>query len=146
MNKPILVTTVVAAGLFGSGVAVGQITGIPFSLAASPVATATTTQTTPDGNDRSFPPHGSAAHEATEKALTGSAASRAQAAAVKHVGSGTAGAVTADFQGNGYEVTVTKSDGTTVEVHLDSSFNVQAGFGGHGDGDGDGPGASGTNG
>jgi len=40
------------------------------------------------------------------------------------VGSGTAGDVTTDVSGNGYEVTVTKSDGSTVEVHLDSSFNL----------------------
>lgn len=56
--------------------------------------------------------------------MTGTNATKAQAAAVKSVGSGTAGAVTADFTGRGYEVTVTKSDGTSVEVHLDSSFTV----------------------
>ena len=33
--------------------------------------------------------------------------------------------------GTGYETTVTKSDGSTVEVHLDSSFNVVT-HGGHG--------------
>jgi len=43
------------------------------------------------------------------------------------VGSGTAGAVTTDSHGDGYEVTVKKTDGSTVEVHLDSSFNVQQG-------------------
>ena len=32
--------------------------------------------------------------------------------------------MTTDFTGKGYEVTVTKSDGSTVEVHLDSSFTV----------------------
>jgi len=74
-----------------------------------------------------MPEHGSAAHESVEAAVTGSAATSAQAAAVKSVGSGTAGAVTADFTGKGYEVTVTKSDGTTVDVRLDSSFNVATG-------------------
>jgi hypothetical protein len=81
------------------------------------------------------PPHGSAAHENAEKPVTGDAATKAQAAAVKAVASGTAGAVTTDFTGDGYEVTVTKSDGSTVEVHLDSSFAVQQGhpgFGGFG--------------
>jgi hypothetical protein len=72
----------------------------------------------------SFPAHGTAAHEDAENAVTGSAAAKAQAAAVKLVGSGTAGAVTTDYFGTGYEVTVTKSDGSTVEVHLDSSFNA----------------------
>jgi hypothetical protein len=32
--------------------------------------------------------------------------------------------VTTDVSGNGYEVTVTKSDRSTVEVHLDQSFAV----------------------
>ena len=63
---------------------------------------------------------------------SGSAAAQAQAAAVKSVGSGTAGAVTTDLRGGGYEVTVTKSDGTSVEVHLDSSFNVRQGPAGRG--------------
>ncbi|HEX3456229.1 MAG TPA: hypothetical protein VHS03_16540, partial [Gaiellaceae bacterium] len=66
------------------------------------------------------------------KAVTGSAATKAQAAAVKAVGSGTAGAVTTDYSQAGYEVTVTKSDGSTAEVHLDSSFTVMQGPGGHG--------------
>ena len=30
--------------------------------------------------------------------------------------------MTTDYSGNGYEVTVTKSDGSTVEVHLNGSF------------------------
>jgi hypothetical protein len=34
--------------------------------------------------------------------------------------------------GNGFETTVTKSDGTKIEVHLDSSYVVmQGGPGGH---------------
>ena len=70
----------------------------------------------------SYPAHGTAAHEALEKPVTGANATQAQAAAVKAVGSGTAGAVTTDVSGNGYEVTVTKSDGSTVEVHLNGSF------------------------
>jgi hypothetical protein len=64
--------------------------------------------------------------------VTGSAAAKAQAAAVKSVGSGTASAVTTDFSGHGYEVTVTKSDGSKVEVHLDSAFNALHGPGGPG--------------
>ena len=78
------------------------------------------------------PAHGTAAHEDAEKAVTGAAAAKAQAAAVKSVGSGTAGAVTTDLTGKGFETTVTKADGTKVEVHLDSSYNVMQGPGGHG--------------
>jgi len=79
-----------------------------------------------------MPAHGTAAHEDAEKAVTGSAATKAQAAAVKAAGGGTAGSVTTNFTGNGYEVTVTKSGGSSVEIDLDSSFNAQQGPGGPG--------------
>lgn len=78
----------------------------------------------PPGAMANMPAPGTAAHEDAEKAVTGTAATKAQAAAVKAAGGGTAGDVTTDFTGNGYEVTVTKSGGGTVEVHLDSSFTV----------------------
>ena len=92
-------------------------------------ATSSSSSTTPQSSSTArppanFPAHGTAAHEDAEKAVTGDAAAKAQAAAVKTVGGGTAGAVTTDFTGNGFEVTVTKTDGTKVEVHLDSSYNV----------------------
>ena len=73
------------------------------------------------------PPPGTAVHEAAEKPVTGTAATRAKAAAIKAVGGGTAGKVTTNYARNGYEVTVTKSNGTKVEVHLDSSFNAMPG-------------------
>jgi hypothetical protein len=76
-----------------------------------------------------MPAPGTPAHENAETPVTGDNAAKAQAAAVKYAGSGTAGAVTTDCTKNGYEVTVTKSDGSTVEVHLDSSFNVVQGPG-----------------
>jgi len=108
-----------------AAVAVG---GAALGNAATPQSTATTTTSSP-----SIPAHGSATHEDAETAVTGDAAAKAKAAAVKSVGSGTAGDVTGDFRGGGYEVTVTKSDGSTVEVHLDSSSNVlQGGHGGFG--------------
>ena len=83
---------------------------------------------------RDMPASGTAAHEDHEKAVTGEAAEKAKAAAVKAVGGGTAGDVTTNYFGNGYEVTVTESDGSKVEVHLDSSFNVMGGPGGSGGG------------
>jgi hypothetical protein len=111
------------AAMIGGGAVLGN-------AATSP---STSTDTTTSGpSNSSFPTHGTAPHEDAEKLVTGDAATKAQAAAVKSVGSGTAGAVTTDFNGNGYEVTVTKSDGSTVEVHLDSSFNVVQGHGGFG--------------
>lgn len=77
-----------------------------------------------------MPAHGTSTHEDAETAVTGTAATKAQAAAVKAVGSGTAGDVTTDFTGSGYEIAVTKSDGSSVEVHLDGSLNVMQGPGG----------------
>src|ERR1700712_5076391 len=97
MKRKIITTAVLATGLFGTGLVVGQVGGIPGSSAATTtqaapaattVVTPTTAETTPDTSaPSSFPAHGSAAHENAEKALTGSAASQAQAAAVKSVGS-----------------------------------------------------------
>lgn len=110
-------------------------------------ATSNTSTTTPGTSAAptqqarpNFPVHDTAAHEDAEKPVTGAAATKAKAAAVKSIGSGsTAGEVTTDFTGNGYEVTVTKADGSKTEVHLDSSFTVmKGGPGGH---HGVGPGA-----
>jgi uncharacterized membrane protein YkoI len=98
--------------------------------ASSSVKDTTTTTTTTSTSQPSFPEHGTPAHEDAEKPVTGDDATKAKAAAVKAAGSGTAGAVTTDFRGSGYEVTVTKSDGSTVEIHLDASFNVMQGPGG----------------
>jgi hypothetical protein len=116
LKKTAAAVFVVAAIAVG-GAAIG-------SAATSSSTTTTTTTAAPSSPPAStMPPHGSAAHEAAEKTVTGDAATKAQAAAVKIVGSGTAGAVTTDYFGTGYEVTVTKSDGSSVEIHLDSSFN-----------------------
>ncbi len=102
--------------------------------ATSSTSTTTTQGASPPQGAPAFngPAPGTAAHEDAEKAVTGDAAAKAQAAAVKSVGSGTAGAVTTDITGKGFETTVTKSDGSKVEVHLDSSYNVMQGPGGQG--------------
>jgi hypothetical protein len=120
VKKALLVVGALAALAFGGAAVAG---------AASSSGTKATTTTTAAP---AFPAHGTAAHEDAEKAVTGSAATKAQEAAVKSVGSGTAGAVTTDYDGSGYEVTVTKADGSTVEVHLDSSFTVMQAPTGHG--------------
>lgn len=121
-----------AIGLAVAGVVGGAAlaTSLSANAATSPsasssVSSSSTTSGSSSGSSRpSMPQHGTAAHEDQEKAVTGTDATKAQAAAVKSVGSGTAGSVTTNFTGDGYEVTVTKSDGSSVEVHLDSSFNV----------------------
>jgi hypothetical protein len=124
------------------------------ALGASAIATAASSSTSPSNHSTSSahpptwggrahgksgghpppwggPAHGTAAHEDAEKAVTGADATKARAAAVKAVGGGTAGAVTTDLPGTGFEVTVTKSGGTKLEVHLDSSYKVMQGPGGH---------------
>jgi hypothetical protein len=120
-----------AAAIAATSITGGAI-GATVIGTANAATTATTTPSASTGSSTApsqstFPAHGSAAHEDAEKPVTGAAATKAQAAAVKSVGSGTAGAVTTDFSQKGYEVTVTKSDGSQVEVHLDSSFNVMTG-------------------
>ena len=133
--------------LAGAGIATGLTAGLV--LGALGVAGAATSSTSSNSSTPTtaapaasspatpaMPAHGSAAHENAETAVTGSAATQAQAAAVKSVGSGTAGAVTTDFSKDGYEVTVTKPDGTQVEVRLDSSFAVEQRGGGRGGPDG----------
>jgi hypothetical protein len=120
-----------AAGLVAAGAITGGILAGTLSASAATTTAATaspssssSTSTSTGATRATYPAHGTAAHEALEKPVTGANATKAQAAAVKAVGSGTAGAVTTDVSGNGYEVTVTKAGGSTVEVHLNSSFGV----------------------
>jgi uncharacterized membrane protein YkoI len=57
--------------------------------------------------------------------VTGPGADRARAAALAHVGGGTANAVERDSENGGvWEVEVTKSDGSTVDVRLDGQYKV----------------------
>ena len=128
--------TLASAGA-AAGLTIGLVLGGLGIASAQSSPTSTTTPSSSSsssatsGSQPDMPAHGTPAHEDAEKAVTGTAATQAQAAAVKSVGSGTAGAVTTDFSGTGYEVTVTKADGSTVEVHMDSSFTVMQGGGGH---------------
>ena len=134
----------------GAAVAAAAVGGGAIANAATSSNSTTTTTTAPSSSaaapraPANMPAHGTAAHEDAEKAVTGAAADKAKAAAVKSVGGGTAGDVTTNYTGDGYEVTVTNGS-TTTEVHLDSSFNVQSGPGGmHGPGGPPPNGASGT--
>jgi hypothetical protein len=121
------------------GLGVAALSGAAVGGAAVAGAANSSTTTVPPAASgkpppalRNLPAPGTAAHEDHEQAVTGEAAGKAQAAAVKAVGGGTAGDVTTDYFGNGYEVTVTKSDGSKVEIHLDSSFDVLGPPGGRG--------------
>jgi hypothetical protein len=128
LKNGLLVVSLMVSAALGAAALAGAASSGGSTTTTTPSAQAPTTA--PPAN---FPAHGTAAHEDQEKAVTGAAADKAKAAAVKHLGGGTAGAVTTDMTGAGYEVTVTTSDGTTTEVHLDSSLNVlQGGPGGFG--------------
>jgi len=142
IRKAAIGGALVAATLTGGALG-ATLVGSANAATTAPTKSATSSSTSSTSGTEThpaFPEHGTASHESAEKAVTGDAATKAQAAAVKSVGSGTAGVVTADFTGTGYETTVTKADGTQVEVRLDSTFTVEAGHGGHGGpGDGGGP-------
>jgi len=125
-----LATAIATASITGGAIGATVIGTAGAATSTTSIPASTGSSTAPSQSD--VPAHGSAAHEDAETPVTGTAATQAQAAAVKSVGSGTAGAVTSDFTKTGYEVTVTKADGSQVEVHLDSSFNVM--MGGHGGG------------
>lgn len=114
------------AALAGAAVGGAALAGAATSHTGTTTTPAVPGQPPPAGL-RTMPAHGSAAHEDAEKAVTGAAAAKAQAAAIKAAGGGAAGDVTTTFTGEGYEVTVTQSDGTSVEYHLDSSFTVMPG-------------------
>ena len=119
------------AALSGAAVGGAAVAGAATSHSGT-AATPAAASGTPPPALRNMPAPGTAAHEDHEQAVTGDAADKAKAAAVKAVGGGTAGDVTTDYFGNGYEVTVTKSDGSKVEIHLDSSFDVMGPPGGPG--------------
>ena len=116
-----------------AAVATAAVGGATIANAASGSST-TSSSTAAENNQappalQNMPAHGSASHEDAEKPVTGDAATKAKAAAIKAAGGGTATEVTTDFTNTGYEVTVKKSDGTTVEIHMDKSDNVQQGRG-----------------
>ena len=115
----------VAAGAIAGGVLAGTLSANAATTTGSAESSTSASSDAASGQTRAtYPAHGTAEREALEKPVSGDAATQAQAAAVKAVGSGTAGDVTTAVSGSGYEVTVTKSAGSAVEVHLDSSFAV----------------------
>lgn len=59
-----------------------------------------------------------------EGTATGPGADRARQAALAHVGGGSANEVERGDEEGAWEVEVTKSNGDTVDVHLDTSYKV----------------------
>ena len=131
MLSKVLQVALGVAAIGGAAVAGAAVAGAATSNSGT-TPTGTTASGRPPPGLRNMPAPGTAAHEDHEQAVTGDAAEKAKAAAIKAAGGGTAGDVTTDYFGHGYEVTLTKSDGSKVEIHLDSSFKVMAGPGGCG--------------
>lgn len=71
--------------------------------------------------------------DATDKAISGPALGRASAAALAHTGGGRVTGTEVGDEESLYEVEVTRSDGTQVDVQLDENFHV---VGSKGDSDG----------
>ena len=62
--------------------------------------------------------------DGSERAITGNALDRASAAALQETGGGKVTGTEAGDEEGAYEVEVTRSDGSQVDVHLDDRFNV----------------------
>jgi uncharacterized membrane protein YkoI len=69
-----------------------------------------------------------------DKAITGTALDKASAAALQATGGGTVTETEVGDEESYYEVEVSKSDGSQVDVQLDKSFNVVGQKGDHEDG------------
>ncbi|MDQ1538339.1 MAG: hypothetical protein QOE58_2732 [Actinomycetota bacterium] len=128
--------------LLVGGISGGLIAATNSASAQAPAAASTTSAAT--SPDRGRPADGPASVHPGEKALTGTAAATAKAAALKAVPGGTVFRVETDADGATYEAHMTKADGTHVTVKFDRNFKVTAiqqgmGAGGHGR-DGHGPG------
>jgi hypothetical protein len=65
--------------------------------------------------------------DGSERAISGSALSKAKAAALEHTGGGSVSETEVGDEESYYEVEVTKDDGSQVDVQLDRGFNVVGG-------------------
>ncbi|MGH2804766.1 MAG: hypothetical protein ACRDL4_17230 [Thermoleophilaceae bacterium] len=72
--------------------------------------------------------------DASDKPIRGTALDRASAAALEHTGGGEVTETEVGDEEGAYEVEVTRTDGSQVDVHLDERFDV---LGSEGDDDGD---------
>jgi uncharacterized membrane protein YkoI len=75
--------------------------------------------------------------DGSDKPITGQALDRAKAAALDATGGGRVTETEVGDEEGAYEVEVTRSDGSQIDVHLDKGFNVlsQANDGDHGESD-----------
>jgi uncharacterized membrane protein YkoI len=113
-SKLVTVAAVGAAAVGGAGIA----------NAASSATTSSSASATPAAQQHSGGGH--TANGKTEMALTGDVASKVKAAALAKV-PGTVERVETNVDGSApYEAHITKSDGTSVEVQVNSDYTVAA--------------------
>jgi uncharacterized membrane protein YkoI len=131
---------ITAVVLLGGGIAAGVIgaTALNASAQDTPTASSSTTSSSETATSTAGRPSNG------ETAVTGSKATDLKAAALKQVPGGTVESVTTDtdYTGAAYEVHVTKSDSTEVEVLFDANLTyvttqTNTGHRGHGGGNGE---------
>ena len=67
---------------------------------------------------------GGESDDSGERAISGRALDRASAAALEETGGGKVTETEAGDEEGAYEIEVTRSDGSQIDVHLDRDFNV----------------------
>lgn len=119
---------IAAAGLLAAGALAGGVIAGTLSASAAETSSSASSTTAPAAAQPGTPRDGDAGRATPvrpgEKALTGSDADKARAAALKAVSGGTVYRVETDADGDAYEAHMTKSDGSLVTVKLDGGFNV----------------------
>ena len=92
--------------LKGAAIAIGAVAALALGGTAIAAATA--------GRD----------DDATDQPIAGRALKHATTVALNHTGGGTVTGTEVDDEQGAYEVEVTRADGSHVDVHLDTGFNV----------------------
>ena len=120
-SKLVTIAAVGAAAVSGAAIAGAATSGTTSSTTTSPAASAAQSQPQRDPSQGGHTVDGK-----TEKLLTGDVASKVRAAALAKV-PGTVERVETNVDSNApYEAHIVKSDGTEVEVQVNSDFTVSA--------------------
>lgn len=116
--KSTLIAAAAVAALAGGGAAIAGASG---NDASTPTAANGNAEAADDGSARDDE---TGRDDGNGQPVTGSPLDKASAVALDHTGGGrVSGSEIRDEEGY-YEIEVTKADGSQVDVHLDSDFNV----------------------
>ena len=125
---------IVGASMVGAAIGGASIAG----AATSSSSTTANSSASSSGPSANAPDPATVSHGPGETLLTGNTADKVRAAALAAVPNATIIRVETDSAGSPYEAHLTKSDGATVTVKVDSNFKVtsiEQGFGAGPDGD-----------